>query len=65
MAISYWILGVVVVARRLIMRIQDAPSPKIYKRERIRDLVLWGYITQPQANRLWRDYLKLYRRVTK
>ena len=47
------------------MKIQDAPTPKIYKRERIRQLVLWGSITQPDANRLWRDYLRLYRRVIK
>ena len=38
---------------------------KAMKRNRLRQLVQWGYITQSEANQLWRDYLKLYRRVTK
>jgi len=46
------------------MRIQDAATPKIYKRERIRQLVSWRYITQQQANQLWRDYLRLFKQVT-
>lgn len=45
------------------MRIQDAPSLRIYKRERIRQLVQWGYITQPEANQLWHEYLQLCKRV--
>jgi len=28
------------------------------KRNRLRQLVQWGYITQPQANQLWREYLR-------
>lgn len=35
-----------------------------YKRNRLRQLILWGYITQQQANQLWRDYLRLFKRIT-
>lgn len=31
---------------------------KTMKRNRLRQLVQWGYITQPQANQMWRDYLR-------
>lgn len=31
---------------------------KSMKRNRLRQLVLWGHITQVQANRMWRDYLR-------
>ena len=31
---------------------------KTMKRNRLRQLVSWGYITQPEANQLWRDYLR-------
>jgi len=37
---------------------------KTYKRNRLRQLVQWGYITQSQANQLWREYLRLFKRVT-
>ena len=36
---------------------------KTMKRNRLRQLVQWGYITQPQANQMWRDYLRLFKRV--
>ncbi len=36
---------------------------KTMKRNRLRQLVLWEYITQQQANQLWRDYLRLFKRV--
>jgi len=36
---------------------------KTMKRNRLRQLVSWGYITQPEANQLWRDYLRLFKRV--
>ncbi len=31
------------------------------KRDRLRDLVLWGYITQAQANQMYREYLKMFK----
>ena len=31
---------------------------KTMKRNRLRQLVQWEYITQPEANQLWRDYLR-------
>ncbi|MCK5615788.1 hypothetical protein KAR91_78720 [Candidatus Pacearchaeota archaeon] len=31
---------------------------KNLKKNRLRQLVSWGYITQPQANQLWREYLR-------
>ena len=34
------------------------------KRNRLRQLVSWGYITQPEANQLWREYLRLFKRVS-
>lgn len=37
---------------------------KAMKRNRLRQLVLWGYISQSEANQLWREYLQLFRRVT-
>ena len=43
------------------MKIQDAPTPKIYKRERLRMLVGQGSITQKQANQMWRDYLRMFK----
>jgi translation initiation factor 2 beta subunit (eIF-2beta)/eIF-5 len=36
---------------------------KDMKRNRLRKLVLWGRITQSEANQLWRDYLRLFKRV--
>lgn len=36
---------------------------KTMKRNRLHQLVSWGYITQSQANQLWRDYLQLFKRV--
>ena len=36
---------------------------KTMKRNRLRQLVSWGYITQPEANQLWRDYLQLFNKV--
>lgn len=44
------------------MKIQDAPTLKVYKRERLRMLVAQGSITQTEANTLWRKYLKLFRK---
>ena len=41
------------------MKIQDAPTLKIYKRERLRMLVRQGSISQDQANQLWREYLRM------
>jgi len=37
---------------------------KTLKKNRLRQLVLWGYVTQKQANELWREYLRLFRSVT-
>ena len=37
---------------------------KTMKRNRLRQLVQWGYITQPEANQLWREYLRLFKRVS-
>ena len=37
---------------------------KTLKRNRLRKLVLWGYISQPEANQQWREYLQLFKRVT-
>lgn len=37
---------------------------KTLKRNRLRKLVSWGYITQQQANQMYRDYLRLFKRVT-
>ena len=31
---------------------------KTQKKNRLRQLVLWEYITQQQANQMWRDYLR-------
>lgn len=36
---------------------------KALKRNRLRQLVQWEYITQQQANQLWRDYLRLFKQV--
>jgi len=36
---------------------------KQYKKDRLRQLVLWGYITQTQANQMYRDYLRLFKKV--
>ena len=36
---------------------------KDMKRNRLRQLVSWGYITQPQANQMWRDYLQLFKQA--
>jgi len=36
---------------------------KTYKKNRLRKLIAWGYITQSQANQMWRDYLRLFKRV--
>lgn len=33
------------------------------KRNRLRQLVQWGYISQPQANQMWHEYLRLFKRV--
>ena len=38
---------------------------KSMKRDRLRKLVAQGSITQQQANELWRDYLRLFKRVTR
>ena len=38
---------------------------KTLKRNRLKQLVSWGYITQQQANRQWQDYLRLHKRTTK
>ncbi|KKN56255.1 hypothetical protein LCGC14_0574000 [marine sediment metagenome] len=43
------------------MKIADAPTPKIYKKNRLRMLVDQGSISQGQANQLWRDYLKMFK----
>jgi len=32
------------------------------KKSRIRKLVIWGYVTQAQANKMYRDYLRLFKR---
>ena len=37
---------------------------KTLKKNRLRQLVVWGYVTQKQANELWREYLRLFRSVT-
>ncbi len=37
---------------------------KDMKRNRLRQLVQWGYMTQAQANQQWRQYLRLFKRVT-
>ena len=37
---------------------------KQYKKDRLRKLVSWGYIHKAQAIYMWRDYLRLFRRVT-
>ena len=34
---------------------------KSMKRNRLRQLVSWEYITQSQANQLWRDYLRIFK----
>jgi len=31
---------------------------KQYKKNRLRQLVAWGHITQQQANQMYRDYLR-------
>jgi len=31
---------------------------KQYKKDRLRKLIVWGYITQSQANQMYRDYLR-------
>lgn len=36
---------------------------KTMKRNRLRKLVSWGYITQAQANEQWREYLRLFKQV--
>ncbi len=36
---------------------------KAMKKNRLRQLVQWGYITQPQANEQYRQYLRLFKRV--
>jgi len=36
---------------------------KTMKRNRLRMLVAQGSISQQQANQLWRDYLRLYKKV--
>ena len=36
---------------------------KTMKRNRLRQLVSWGYITQSEANQLWREYLRFFKRV--
>ena len=43
------------------MKIQDAPSPKAYKKYRLRMLVGQGSISQTEANQLWRDYLRMFK----
>jgi len=35
---------------------------KAMKKNRIRQLVIWGYVTQTQANQMYRDYLRLFKR---
>lgn len=35
------------------------------KKDRLRDLVAWGYITQAQANEQYRQYLRLFRQVNR
>jgi len=37
---------------------------KTMKRDRLRLLVERGRITQQQANQMWQDYLRLYKRTT-
>jgi len=37
---------------------------KTYKKNRLRKLVSWGYITQQQANQMWRDYLRLFKQYS-
>lgn len=53
MVIPYWILGVAIVAERL-----RGLEMKTMKKNRLRMLVRQGSITQPQANQMWRDYLR-------
>lgn len=36
---------------------------KAMKRNRLRMLVAQRSITQPQANQMWREYLRLFKRV--
>ena len=36
---------------------------KTMKRNRLRQLVSWGYISQQQANQQWRRYLRLFKRT--
>jgi len=33
---------------------------KTLKKNRLRDLVSWRYITQAQANQMYREYLKMF-----
>ena len=35
------------------------------KKDRLRKLVQWGYVSQVEANRMYRDYLRLFKRVAK
>jgi len=37
---------------------------KTMKRNRLRMLVAQRSITQPEANQLWRDYLRLFKCIT-
>jgi len=32
------------------------------KKNRLRQLVKWGYATQAQANKIWLDYLRMLKR---
>jgi len=34
------------------------------KKERLKRLVEWGYVSQTQANKMWLDYLRLLKRTT-
>ena len=36
---------------------------KTMKRNRLRQLVSWGFMTQAQANEQWRQYLRLFKRA--
>jgi len=33
------------------------------KKDRLRKLVIWGYFTQTEANQMYRDYLRLFKKI--
>lgn len=47
----------------LIMAEYATPISALQKKNRLRQLVQWEYITQPEANQLWHEYLRLFKQV--